>query len=160
MLFLSSMKRSGYFFASYRGIVDFGNGDGGDRVVGPFTRPCVNVPFGGASSISDSSVRRLSLPYVLQSSTGPILGQDGRRGLLYKLAHAKGVIPGLATAVQHWKMGKSTLMSEVASPEECESTPPVLPSLHSSKMQKEMFQAEEWFALRAQKEPTNIYGRT
>ena len=51
-------------------------------------------------------------------------------GLLYERAHADGVIAGLATAVQHWKTGKSTSMSEVASPEECESTP-VLPPLHS-----------------------------
>src|SRR5258706_553110 len=51
-------------------------------------------------------------------------------GPLYERAHAQGVIPGLATAVQHWKTGKTTLMSEVASPEECESTP-VLPPLHS-----------------------------
>lgn len=51
-------------------------------------------------------------------------------GPLYDQAHALGVIPGLATAVQHWKTGKSTLMSEVASPEECESTPG-LPPLHS-----------------------------
>ena len=48
-------------------------------------------------------------------------------GPLYERAHAKGVISGLATVVQHWKTGKTTLMSEVASPEECESTP-VLPS--------------------------------
>ena len=51
-------------------------------------------------------------------------------GPLYEQAHAQGVIPGLATAVQHWKTGKTTLMSEVPSPEECESTP-VLPPLHS-----------------------------
>jgi hypothetical protein len=53
-------------------------------------------------------------------------------GRLYELAHAQGVIPGLATVVQHWKTGKTTLMSEVVSPEECESTP-VLPPLHSPK---------------------------
>ena len=51
-------------------------------------------------------------------------------GPLYKQAHAQGVIPGLATAVHDWKTGKSTSMSEIASPEECESTP-VLPPLHS-----------------------------
>jgi len=51
-------------------------------------------------------------------------------GLLYEQAHALGVIPGLATPVQHWKTRKTTSMSEVASPEECESTP-VLPPLHS-----------------------------
>lgn len=51
-------------------------------------------------------------------------------GSLYEKAYARGVIPGLARAVQHWKTGKTTLMREVASPEECESTP-VLPPLHS-----------------------------
>ena len=51
-------------------------------------------------------------------------------GLLYGLAHAQGVIPGLATVVQHWKTGTTTSMSEGASPGECESTP-VLPPLHS-----------------------------
>lgn len=52
-------------------------------------------------------------------------------GPLYDQAHALGVIPGLATAVQHWKTGKSTLMSEVASPKSAKvllafhrSTPP------------------------------------
>ena len=42
-------------------------------------------------------------------------------GPLYEQAHALGVIPGLATAVQHWKTGKTTSMSEVAPPEEQES---------------------------------------
>jgi hypothetical protein len=34
-------------------------------------------------------------------------------GGLYEQAHTKGVIPGLATTVQHWKTGKT---SDVASP--------------------------------------------
>jgi hypothetical protein len=37
-------------------------------------------------------------------------------GGLYEQAHKNGVIPGLATAVQHWKTGKTASMSEVPSP--------------------------------------------
>jgi hypothetical protein len=73
---------------------------------------------------------------ALQSATRIIklywadVGARWDEGPLYELAHGQGGIPGLATIVRHWKTGKTASMSEVASPEECESTP-VLPPLHS-----------------------------
>ena len=96
----------------------------------------ISVPLWTLSGSWDLDWRRSRRGEASQSSIriAKIYRADVRarweEGPLYEQAHAQGVIPGLATVVQHWKAGKTTLMSEVASPEECESTP-VLPPLHS-----------------------------